>query len=148
MNADYIKNSTENKAYAVDSKGITHFMGVYEFEGTYDRFATLGAKKYAYTYPDDDSLHITVAGLSKNKGGEWLTKHGGMKKFRMDTIIPAGNSGRTVSEYIDHTCPYYLLFKNEKILTGSAIAIYETSYTFSITSEYQQLLADIEGVVI
>lgn len=128
---------------------VHHYqLGIWEKEKTYATFKSLGAKKYAYTYPDDDSLHITVAGLSKVKGGEWLTKHGGMKKFRMDTIIPAGNSGRTVSEYVDHTCPYYLLFKNEKILTGSAIAIYETSYTFSITSEYQELLASLEGVCI
>lgn len=132
------------------STGVSHHyqLGVWEKEKTYETFKSLGAKKYAYTYPGDDSLHITVAGLSKTKGGDWLTKHGGMSKFRMDTIIPAGHSGRTVSQYIDHTAPYTLLFNGEKILTGSAIAIYETSYTFSITSEYQQLLADLEGVIV
>ena len=83
-------------------------------------------------------------GLSKTKGAEWLTKHGGMDKFRADTIIPAGSSGRTVSSYIDYNKPYTLYFQGEKILTGSAIAIYETSYTFSITNEYAELLADLE----
>lgn len=126
---------------------LHHFqLGIWEKEKTYETFKSLGAKKYAYTYPNDNELHITVAGLSKEKGGKWLTEHGGMEKFNTRTIIPAGASGRSVSSYIDHSNPYILYFKGEKILTGSAIAIYETSYTFSITSEYQELLADLEGV--
>lgn len=128
--------------------GTTHHfqLGIWEKEKTYETFKSLGAKKYAYTYPNDPDLHITVAGLSKIKGGKWLTEHGGMERFNTKTIIPAGSSGRTVSSYIDHNKPYKLLFKGEEILTGSAIAIYDTSYTFSITSEYQELLADLEGV--
>lgn len=131
-----------------DPNGKTHHfqLGIWEKEKTYETFKSLGAKKYAYTYPDDDELHITVAGLSKAKGGKWLTEHGGMERFNTRTIIPAGSSGRSVSSYIDYSAPYILYFKGEKILTGSAIAIYETSYTFSITSEYQELLADLEGV--
>lgn len=134
---------------------IHHYqLGVWEKEKTYKTFKSLGAKKYAYTYDKDkngkpdNSLHITVAGLSKTKGGEWLTKHGGMSKFRIDTNIPAGHSGRTVSDYKDYLSPYTLRFNGESIWTGSAIAIYETSYTFSITDEYEQLLADLEGVLV
>ena len=130
---------------------IEHFqLGIWEKEKTYKTFKSLGAKKYAYTYEfdkngnPDTSLHITVAGLSKTKGAQWLTEHGGMDKFRRDTIIPAGSSGRTVSSYIDYNAPYTLLFKGEKIKTGSAIAIYDTTYKFSITDEYAELLADLE----
>ena len=123
-------------------------LGIWEKEKTYETFKSLGAKKYAYTYSGDPSLHITVAGLSKAKGGEWLTSHGGMDKFSITTIIPAGHSGRNVSSYIDHKEPYTLLFNGEKILTGSAIAIYETSYTFSISNDYAELLADLEGVAL
>lgn len=129
-----------------DGKLHHYQLGVWEKEKTYETFKSLGAKKYAYTYPGDPLLHITVAGLSKSKGSEWLSKHGGMKMFRADTLVPAGHSGRTVSSYIDYAKPYYLDFQGEHILTGSAIAIYNTSYTFSITSEYQELLADLEGV--
>lgn len=134
---------------------IEHYqLGIWEKEKTYKTFKSLGAKKYAYTYEfdkkgkPDPNLHITVAGLSKSKGGEWLTKHGGMDKFRMDTLIPAGHSGRTVSSYIDYESPHNLLFKGETILTGSAIAIYDTSYTFSITDEYAEILANLEGVLL
>lgn len=131
-----------------DPDGKSHHfqLGIWEREKTYQTFKSLGAKKYAYTYESDPNLHITVAGLSKQKGGKWLTEHGGMERFNINTIIPAGHSGRTVSNYIDHSKPYILYFNGERILTGSAIAIYNTSYTFSITSEYQELLADLEGV--
>lgn len=139
---------------ALDPDGVLqHFqLGIWEKEKTYQTFKSLGAKKYAYTYEfdkygnPDPNLHITVAGLSKEKGGKWLTNHGGMDAFSIHTIIPAGHSGRTVSQYIDYNKPRYLFFNGEKILTGSAIAIYNTSYTFSITSEYEELLADLEGV--
>lgn len=135
------------------TRKIHHYqLGIWEKEKSYEAFKSLGAKKYAYTYKydkygkPDPNLHITVAGLSKEKGGAWLTRHGGMAKFRVDTLIPAGSSGRTVSVYIDYKEPYILHYKGEEILTGSAIAIYETSYTFSITGEYAELLADLEGV--
>ena len=133
-----------------DPEGKTHHyqLGIWEKEKTYETFKSLGAKKYAYTFAGDPNLHITVAGLSKSKGAEWLTKHGGIDKFRRDTIIPAGSSGRTVSSYIDHLKPFTLPFNGEQILTGSAIAIYESSYTFSITSEYEELLADLQGVAL
>lgn len=127
-------------------------LGIWEKEKTYQTFKSLGAKKYAYTYEfdkngkADPNLHITVAGLSKSKGGEWLTKHGGMRAFCKDTIIPAKHSGRTVSQYIDRREPYILHFKGEDILTGSAIAIYETTYKFGVSDEYAELLADLEGV--
>lgn len=134
----------------LDPDGKLHHyqLGVWEKEKTYATFKSLGAKKYAYTYPNDPDLHITVAGLSKSKGAEWLTKHGGMDKFCMDTKIPAGHSGRSVSAYIDYSAPYTLTYKGEKILTGSAIAIYDASYTFSITSEYEELLEDLKGVAL
>ena len=131
-----------------DPKGKVHHyqLGIWEKEKTYATFKSLGAKKYAYTYPGSNDLHITVAGLSKAKGGAWLTEHGGMDKFCIETIIPAGASGRTVSSYIDYLKPFKLLFNGEEILTGSAIAIYETTYKFSITDEYAELLADLESV--
>ena len=134
----------------VDPKGKTHHyqLGVWEKEKTYATFKSLGAKKYAYTYYGDPDLHITVAGLSKSKGAKWLTKHGGMSKFRSDTKIPSESSGRNVSQYIDHDKPYTLNFRGENIKTGSAIAIYEAPYTFSIADEYAQLLANLEGVII
>lgn len=61
--------SISNKGYADDKKGITHYLGVYEYEETYKQFKTLGAKKYAYTR-QDGTFKITIAGVPKKAGRE------------------------------------------------------------------------------
>lgn len=67
--------SIKNRAYADDTHGVRHYMGVYEFEGSYKQFRTLGAKKYAYV-TEDDKLHITIAGVGKSKGAAELAEKG------------------------------------------------------------------------
>ena len=44
-------------------------IGVFEYEGTYDEFKTLGAKRYCFTDENGDNFNYTVAGLSKSKTG-------------------------------------------------------------------------------
>lgn len=53
-------------------KGIEKLIGVWDFEGTYKYFKTLGAKRYIYK---DNDLHCTVAGVSKS----------GIKNYMVDT---------------------------------------------------------------
>lgn len=64
-NKEKIELSKKNKAYATDSKGIVHYMGVAECErNDIISFKTLGAKKYAYITKSGE-LHITISGVSK-----------------------------------------------------------------------------------
>ena len=51
-------------------KGIEKPLGVWDYEGNYSRFKTLGAKRYMYEI--DNDIHITVAGVSKKSGSEYL----------------------------------------------------------------------------
>lgn len=44
FNDDRIRDAKRSGAYAVDRKGITHYMGVFEDEGTYDFFGHKGQK--------------------------------------------------------------------------------------------------------
>lgn len=75
-NAEKIRLSKESGAYATDAKGKTHYMGVFESEGTYDRFKSCGAKKYAYE--KNGKLSVTIAGVEKKKGAIELAAHGGL----------------------------------------------------------------------
>ncbi|MBR5320793.1 MAG: hypothetical protein IKU41_03015 [Clostridia bacterium] len=61
----------------VDPKGIERPLGYFEYEGTYESFKTLGAKKYCYV--EDGQLHITVSGVSK-KGAQALKSIDDFKK--------------------------------------------------------------------
>lgn len=129
-----------------------HFqLGVWEREQPYEQFKTMGAKKYAYNQYNKKTKQIefgiTVAGLSKISGAEYLREHGGMDAFNESTDVPPEFSGRTTAFYKDVTVPYYISINGEKIFTASAIALVPTSYTFSLESEYQQLLADLEAPI-
>lgn len=50
--------------YAYDPKGKKHTLGVFEYEGEYSEFKTLGAKRYVYR--EKDGLHMTVSGVRKS----------------------------------------------------------------------------------
>lgn len=52
-----------SKYMPIDSNGIEHPIGVFEDEGTYDRFRSLGAKKYIYE--QGGNTKYVVAGLIK-----------------------------------------------------------------------------------
>ena len=53
----------------VNDKGELKLMGVWDYEGHYTYFKTLGAKRYMYY---DTDLHITIAGVNKRSGAKYL----------------------------------------------------------------------------
>lgn len=53
----------------VNDKGEIKLMGVWDYEGHYQYFKTLGAKRYMYF---DTDLHITIAGVNKKSGAKYL----------------------------------------------------------------------------
>lgn len=158
MNADYIKNSTENNAYAVDSKGITHYMGMYEFEGTYNRFATLGAKKYAYE--KDGKLHVTIAGVNKEKGAVELAENGGLERFLMkrktasyvgcteldtDGFIFRKAGGNELIYNDDKTYGVHYVDGNSIEVTRNVV-IKESTYQLGLSADYKRLVEQVEYI--
>lgn len=142
INEKIIKNAEtyDVKPYAIKGdKKI--YLGIWEYEGTYRYFKTLGAKKYCYRKDEDSPLKITVAGLRK-KAGEWIDEHGGMDIFSPGTIIPPGISGRTAAVYNDRSYPHYRAFNRRTFLTGSNIAIANIDYTFGMTEEWLNMVMD------
>ena len=82
-------------------EGKTKILGTYELEGIYKRFKTLGAKRYMY---DDNGIHVTVAGMNKKTGREYLEKLYGntiFDAFNDGLVIPSEYSGRLTHTYID-----------------------------------------------
>lgn len=133
-----IQDSKANGAYATDPKGVTHYMGVLEYEGRYKAFATLGAKKYAYV-DQSDELHITIAGVGKKRGARELEEAGGLKAFRPGMIFRA--AGGTESIYNDLTREV-INIDGHQLELGPNIYIRPSTYTLGITNEYCELLAD------
>lgn len=104
-NEERMTKSINSDSYADDIKGIRHYMGVAEPDGHYKRFVTLGAKKYAYEDVDKTGkthLHITIAGVSKKRGGEYLAGTGGLEALKVGYTFPGGWGGGTEALYNDY----------------------------------------------
>lgn len=94
----------------VTKDGVKKPLGVWDFDGHYKRFKTLGAKRYIVEYSDDPrngkdrgEYKLTVAGLSKRNGMDYLitTYNDPFTAFTEDLDIPAANTGKLTHTYID-----------------------------------------------
>ena len=83
-----------------DIKGVRHHIGLFEVDGHYDNFKTLGAKRYAVE--KDGQFKITVAGLSKG-AASYIKENGGMKAFVDGLTVPAEKTGRLTHTYSEET---------------------------------------------
>ncbi|WP_289198108.1 hypothetical protein [Bacteroides acidifaciens] len=119
-----------------DYNGKRFFLGIWEKDENvpYDTFKTFGAKKYAYE--KDGVLHITVSGMSKEKGVDAMENS--IDNFELYRTYK--DIGRTTSFYNDvgiheitetdyqgNTCTFS---------TASNIGVVDTTYTLGVTDEY------------
>ena len=164
-NTARIKECQESGAMAVDPKGITHYMGVFETEDDpdtgycYYQFKTLGAKKYAfvkkpveawketvkigdtdYTYTKigPGRTQCTIAGVNKKLGGKELDKHGGLSWFRDGSVFR--EAGGTKSVYNDAPEISEMQIDGHTLRITSNVAILPSEYTLGITGEYERII--------
>lgn len=133
-----------------DGSTTRYTLGLWDDDGYYKKFKTLGAKKYAYIAPEknkktgkiEDVLHVTVSGLSKEKGAAELARGNGLDDFKIGKIFT--DSGRTVSYFNErdvHTIKVVDCYGKEcEFTTASNIAIVDTTYTLGISDEYAAVL--------
>lgn len=134
-NDEILKKSEELNANAVDPHGEKHYMGIFEHDGHYKRFSTLGAKKYAYE-DDKGKLHITIAGVSKKTGAEEL---GTLENFRLADNIGQPfifrKAGGVEAVYND-TSDYWIDKDGHKLHITRNILLRPSTYTLGATAEY------------
>lgn len=85
--------------------GVEKPLGVFDYECTYKRFKTLGAKRYLVEN-QDGSMVLTVSGLKKQKTIDYLRKKYGdntavFHAFNNHMIVPAEHTGKMTHTYID-----------------------------------------------
>lgn len=139
----------------VNQKGHSKPIGVWDFEGCYDRFKTLGAKRYLVQY--GDKYQLTVAGLSKQKGMEYIIKkckNDSDKIFAMfndELYIPASETGKMTHTYIDEEMEFMIQdYKGEScfINTRSGIHLENCEFTLSLSKQYIQFLKNfVQGYI-
>lgn len=141
-NKKRILESTKNRAFALDSFGKYHYMGFLEDEGTYDKFTTMGAKKYAYV--KNGVLDCTISGVvkKKRKGGKELEAHGGIEAFQEGFTFYEAGGNEIV--YCDHPRLPFMIVDGGVIEIMPYATIRPSTYTLSVTDEFDTLLTEIQ----
>lgn len=126
-------------------------LGVWDYEGHYDKFKTLGAKRYLIQ--QGDSFYLTVAGLSKQNGMNYLiekTKGDSEKIFKLfndQLYIPASRTGKMTHTYIDEEHQLSVvdyLGKREDVTTKTGVHLENTEFTLSIEKTFKQFLENLK----
>lgn len=137
---DYRKNFEDlNKSLrndylaAPDTSGKLHYMGIFEYEGSYRRFKTLGAKKYVYE--NDKGLHITIAGVNKKAGAAEMKT---IDNFNVNFKFKESAGLQAV--YNDKPEIRKVRIQGHDLEITSNVALVPTTYTVGITLEYDYLI--------
>lgn len=134
-NKQRIADSTASGAWADDPKGNRHYMGVFEFEGQYDRFISNGSKSYVYEI--DGDLHVTISGVNKKLGAQELAAAGGVTAYQPGFIFR--EAGGTESKYNDLTREV-IVIDGHKLELGPNIYIRPSTYKIGRIPEHGEVI--------
>lgn len=145
LNKKLKARAEETGSYADDKNGKRHYIGLFDFDGHYDKFITQGSKRYAYE--TNGKIGITVAGVSKKINEETgktfaVEELGSLKKFRVGMKWEkAGGTTAVYNTYdnFDYTDPE----TGNKIHIGSNVALVPSTYIMSYSHDYKLLLKEI-----
>lgn len=151
---------------AIEPETVEHVkkcLGVWDFDGHYEKFKTLGAKRYLVKYSDDErnapkkrgSFNLTVSGLNKKTCVPYLlNKYGDegiFSAFNNELYIPPGFTGKNTHTYIDEPrtgrVVDYLGVVN-KYNERSGVHLEQSDYSLKISREYLDYLLNIETIEI
>lgn len=142
-NVQRIEESKKSGAFATDPTGKIHYMGTFEYEGVYEKFATLGAKKYCFV--KDGKTYTTIAGVTKRKGGKELDKFGGIEAFKPGFIFT--EAGGIDAIYNDDPEVKVIKAEGREIEITSNVVLVDGIYTLGITAEYERLLESSAEII-
>ena len=129
-----------------NKKGEIKQIGIWDYEGKYDYFKTMGCKRYL-TYKDGE-FDLTCAGLGDDKGIAELTRNGTnvddvFARFNDDFKVDAENSGKLAHFYNDD--PYEIevvdyLGNRGKISCNSCCVLFPVAFSVNGNEEYKLFL--------
>lgn len=94
-----------NRARPTNEKGEVKSLGTWDFDGSYNRFKTCGAKRYMIQ--EGSEYKITIAGVAKKSGASYIVDHS--KETNTDPFdffadgmeVPPGHAGKLIPTYGD-----------------------------------------------
>lgn len=153
LNKRLRESSIANDAYADDANGERHYMGVWEkegkFEHSFERFSTLGAKKYCYEELEEvdgkiiPKLHVTIAAVTKKDGAKELAEKGGLDRFAIcrhkHNELKFVKAGGTALIYNDDD-DFDVEIDGHTLHIGRNVVITDDTYTLSLSDDYSALV--------
>ena len=136
-------------------KGVEKLIGVWDYEGTYEHFKTLGAKRYMVE--EDGKIAITIAGLSKQEGVAYMREvchNNNNEVFEMfddELYIPASRTGKHIHTYIDEEMTVDVTdYKgNSATITAlSSVHLSECDFTLSISKQHSSFIHSMQHGII
>lgn len=129
----------KNILYPKTIKNEIKPLGIWDFDGFYKRFKTLGAKRYM-NEKENGNLSITVCGLAKKSGKEYIASQKQPFLFFNDGMfVDSEHTGKMIHTYIDNPFTENVIdymgidfIQSEK----SYIHLEKTDYLLSITKMY------------
>ena len=130
-------NIDPNEFSPLNQKGKRKTIGVWDFEGIYDGFKTIGAKRYMYR--EGDKYSLTVAGVNKKKAMEYIQKtyNNPFDGLNDGLKVPSEYSGRLTHTYFDEECSGYITD-----YLGNVGYFHELSYIHMEPSDYELTLSE------
>lgn len=131
-------------------QGIEKPIGVWDYEGTSEKFKTLGAKRYLTL--TDNKLELTVAGLSKKNGLEYMIEQCGgnyhkvFDYFNDELYIPAERTGKMTHTYIDESITFIAtdyLGNSTEVTTHSGVHLESVDFTLSLSKQYANFIKQV-----
>lgn len=142
MRADMLGISRD-KFCPKDKYGIPHRLGIFDDDGQYKKFKTLGAKKYCYV-DNDDKLHMTVSGVRKSA----VSQLHNIEDFKDGTVFDVKHAQKLIMSYVDDMPPivwnkgqYDEFHSNYQ----HGICAQPTTYSLGITDDYESILTMVQN---
>lgn len=132
-----------DKFCPLDKNGIPHRLGIFDDDGQYKKFKTLGAKKYCYV-DNDNKLHMTVSGVRKSA----VSQLHNIEEFKDGTVFDVEHAQKLIMSYVDDMPPivwnkgqYDEFHSNYQ----HGICAQPTTYSLGITDDYDSILTMVQN---
>ena len=152
----YLNKAMEYHHFSIDLcmpktiKGVTKILGVWDYDGHYDIFKTLGAKRYVCLV--DNDIDITISGLNGKYTIPYLydnykTPLAIFNAFDNNLVIPSYATGKKTHTYIDFEMDGYLtdyLGNTNYYHEYSGTHLENAEYSLSLAANFMNYLKGVQ----
>ncbi len=126
-------------------------IGVWDLDGQYSRFKTLGAKRYLVEF-ENGEMEMTVAGLSKKNGLKYLqdtykNNTDVFNAFNDEMFIPAEHTGKMTHTYIDEEMEMMIqdyTGREGRATARSGVHLEKAEFTLSLARQYIDFIENLK----